>query len=55
VEFDNRETIPQISMNAMNENTGFYTIRINGDMGKRTIDSGNTHNFLDETPAKVRM
>ena len=56
VEFDKEETMPQISMNAMNGSIGFHTIRVNGHVGKRTlrilIDLGSTHNFLDENLAK---
>jgi len=56
VEFDEAEIILQISMNAMNGSTGFHTMRVNGHVGKRTlhilVDSGSTHNFLDETFAK---
>ena len=55
-EFDEAEILPQISMNAMNGSTGFHTMRVKGHVGKRTlhilVDSGSTHNFLDETFAK---
>ena len=47
---------PQISINAMNGNMGFQTMRVTGHVGKKQIhiliDSGSTHNFLDEKFAK---
>ena len=50
------EMEPQISMNAMCGNTGFQTMRINCHVGKKTIhiliDSGSTHNFLDDKLAR---
>ena len=50
------EVPPHISMNAICGNTGSQTMRVNGHVGKKTlhilIDSGSTHNFLDETYAK---
>jgi len=56
VEFTEEESIPQISINAMNGHSGFNTMRVNGHRGKKTlhilIDSGSTHNFLDEQLAK---
>jgi len=56
VNFDLEEMEPQVSTNAMNEASGFHTMRINDHVGKKTlhilIDSGSTHNFLDVGFAK---
>ena len=47
---------PQISLQALHGNVGFQTMRVMGHVGKRQIhiliDSGSTHNFLDEKFAK---
>ena len=47
---------PQISIQAMHGSVGFQTMRVTGHVGKRQIhiliDSGSTHNFLDENFAK---
>jgi len=52
LEFDAEGVLPQLSLNAMNGYSGFNTMRMNGHIGKKTIhillDSGSTHNFLDE-------
>lgn len=46
----------QISIQAMHGSVGFQTMRVMGHVGKRQIhiliDSGSTHNFLDENFAK---
>jgi len=56
VEFDDEELVPQISINTMSGHSDFNTIRVSGHRGKKTlhilIDSGSTHNFLDEHLAK---
>jgi len=56
VEFEGEEVTPQISINAMHGHSGFNTMRVNGHKGKKTlhilIDSGSTHNFLDEQLAR---
>jgi len=48
--------VPQISIDAMSGHSGFNTMKVNGHKGKKTlhifIDSGSTHNFVDETVAK---
>jgi len=40
----------------MSGHSGFNTMKVNGHKGKKTlhifIDSGSTHNFVDETVAK---
>ena len=50
------EMEPQIFIITMCGNTGFQTMRINGHVGKKTIhifiDSGSTHNFLDDKLAR---
>ena len=52
VEFNDDELVPQISINVMSGHPGFNTMRVAGLKGKKTlhilIDSGSTHNFLDE-------
>ena len=52
LEFNKEELIPQISINVMSGCPGFNTVRVIGHIGKKTIyillDSGSTHNFLDE-------
>lgn len=57
VEFTEEESMSQISINAMSGHSSFNTMRVNGHMGKKTlhilIDSGSTHNFLDEQLASV--
>jgi len=56
VELDAEELVPQISINAMSGYSSFNTMRVNGHKGKKTlhilIDSGSTHNFLDEHLAR---
>ena len=56
MEFEGAEVTPQLSINAMNGSPGYNTMRVNGDLGKKIIhillDSGSTHNFLDEQLAK---
>lgn len=56
LEFELEEAFPQISIYAMCGNSGFHAIRVNGHFEKKTrhilIDSGSTHNFLDEQLAK---
>ncbi|XP_074300143.1 uncharacterized protein LOC141631357 [Silene latifolia] len=46
------ESVPCISMNAMSGSSGFQTMRVTGYVGKKAIhiliDSGSTHNFLDQ-------
>jgi len=57
IDFDLDEIHPQISINAMSVATSFHTMRINGHLGKNTIDilidSGSTHNFLNVNLAKT--
>ena len=56
IEFVGVDMLPQLSINAMSGCPGFNTMRVNGHVGKKTIhillDSGSTHNFLDEQLAK---
>ena len=53
----NEEVVPQTSIHAMCGSVGFQTMRVNGHVGKKTIhiliNSGSTHNFLDEKLAKT--
>jgi len=48
--------VPQISLNVMSGSVGFQAMRVNGHARKKQIhiliDSGSTHNFLDENLAK---
>jgi len=59
MEFDGVEMIPQLSINAMSGCPDFNTMRVNRHIGKKTIhillDSGSTHNFLDEQLARRLM
>ena len=52
VTFEAKDEISQISINAMCASSGFHTMRIKGQIGKTTpcmlVDSGNTHNIMDE-------
>lgn len=53
VEFEEEKVVPQISINTY---PGFNAMRVNGHKGKKIlhilIDSGRTHNFLDESVVK---
>ena len=53
------EMIPQLSINAMSGCPDFNTMRVNRHIGKKTIhillDSGSTHNVLDEQLARRLM
>ncbi|GKB95423.1 transposon ty3-I gag-pol polyprotein [Tanacetum coccineum] len=50
------ENCPQISLNALNGVHSYQTMRVKGQVGKKTlqilIDCGSTHNFLDLQKAK---
>ncbi|GJU67579.1 hypothetical protein Tco_1253838 [Tanacetum coccineum] len=50
------ETMPQVSLNAMNGVKSYQTMRVRGHVGKQVlhnlIDCGSTHNFLDLQAAK---
>ncbi|KAF5817053.1 putative nucleotidyltransferase, Ribonuclease H [Helianthus annuus] len=51
-ELQEMQTVPQISIHALTGITSFSTMRIMGNIGTRQlhilIDSGSTHNFLDQ-------
>jgi len=53
--FEMLETEPCISFQALNEIQGFQTMRVTGYVGKKAIqiliDSGSTHNFVDQNLA----
>ena len=53
--FEMIETEPCISLQALNEIQGFQTMRVTGYVGKKAIqiliDSGSTHNFVDQSLA----
>lgn len=50
--YETFEDEPCISLNALTGNSGFHTMRVVGYVGKKPIhiliDSGSTHNFIDE-------
>ncbi|GKC50171.1 putative mitochondrial protein [Tanacetum coccineum] len=50
------DTMPQVSLNAMNGVNNYQTMRVKGHIGKQVlhilVDCGSTHNFLDLQPAK---
>jgi len=52
---EKEELIPRLSFNAMNGSSGFQTMRVKGQCGKRLlhilVNSGSTHNFMDENLA----
>ena len=51
VQFEAEKVGPQISINAICGNSRFQTLRVNGQLRKKTlhmIDSGSTYNFMDE-------
>jgi len=56
LEFELLETEPCISLQALNGIQGFQTMRVTGYVGKKAIqiliDSGSTHNFVDQSLAQ---
>ena len=47
---------PQLSLHALDGSYNYQTMRLRGSVGKRVlcilIDSGSTHNFIDERMAR---